>query len=114
MNVVVLYETKNKRDDLKVAIEKKGHEVTLATNTSDFFEAIYEGVADTYVIDVRAWYRGSAIYNYFEVPAKLSDTPVVFLNTPEGFTSVDGREPIPGDITLEKDASFEEIAAVIG
>ncbi len=114
MNVVVLYETKRNRDDLKASIERKGHEVTLAATSGDFFEAVYEQIADTFVIDVRAWYRGSSIYEYFEIPTKLSDTPVVFLNIPEGFTTIEGRDPFPGDILLEKDASFDEIAAVIG
>ncbi len=114
MNVTVLYEKKRTRDELKVAIEKKGHDVTLAVSSDDFFKAIDETVADTFVIDVRSWYRGSAIYNYFNVPAKLNDTPIVFLNIPDGFTSIEGRDSFPGDVTLEKDASFDEIAAVIG
>ncbi len=114
MNVVVLYETKKNRDELKNAIEKRDHEVTLCSSTGDFFEAIYENKADMFVIDMPAWYRGSAIYNYFKVPSKLADTPIVYLNIPEGFSSIEGRDAISGDVSLEKDCSFDEVAAVIG
>lgn len=114
MNVAVLYENKRNRSELKAAIERKGHEVVLASNTNEFFELLGADTADTYVIDMQAWYRGRAIYKYFGIPRKIADTPVIFLNIPEGFTALEGRDTIPGDVMLEKDAGLEEIAAVIG
>jgi len=114
MNVAVLYENKRNRSELKAAIERKGHEVVLASNTNEFFELLGADTADAYILDMTAWYRGKSIYNYFAVPKKISETPVVFLNVPEGFTALEGRAPIPGDVLLEKDAGREEIAAVIG
>ena len=110
MKVVVLYEAKKNRDDITSAIEAKGHDVELVVNSNDFFEAVYAGNADKYIIDVRSWYRGSAIYNYFDIPQKISSTPIVFINIPDGFSAIDGRDALSNDVTLEKDASFENIA----
>ena len=113
MKIVVLYETKKDRENLKSVIEAKGHDVELVYNSNDFFEKVYNNDAERYVIDVRSWFRGSAIYNYFDIPSKIAATPITFINTPEGFSAIEGRDALPQDTFINKVTDFAEIAETL-
>ncbi len=113
MKIVLLYEDKLNREKLTKQIETAGHDITLCTTSGNFMEAVYENSADLYIIDVKSWFRGSSIYNYYNVPVKLSGVRSIFFNTPEGFTSVEGRESMDVDSIIENDGALEKIIAAV-
>ena len=72
MKLVVLYEHKRNRIELEDALKAAGHDVTLCKNSSDFLEIVENLKADRMIIDVKSWYRGAAIYNYFSIGEQLN------------------------------------------
>ena len=110
MKVVLLEENRLRRDDLHDAIAQKGNTVLLCPDSSSFMEAVYAGDAECYVIDVRSWFRGESIFSYYSVEKRMKSVPALFYNSPEGFSTVEGREPHPQDIVLEKEKNPQVIA----
>lgn len=113
MKVVLLKEDKRTRDDYSKSIENAGHDVSLIANSSDFIEAVYANDADTYIVDMKAWFRGSAVYNYFDIPQKMNSVRTIFFNAPEGFKSIEKRESLPSDVVIEKDNNVELVISAL-
>lgn len=109
MKVVVLYENKRNRIELVDALTAAGNTVVACTSSSDFLEAAESTDIDRLIIDVKSWFRGTAIYQYFDITAKLEATPAIFFDAPEGFSSIEGRATLPSDIILEKERSIDVI-----
>lgn len=110
MKVVLLEENRYRRENLKEAIAGKGNEVILCHDSGSFIEATDLNDIDMYVIDVRSWFYGEAIYKYYNIAPKLNGIPVLFFNSPEGFSTVEGRDAQPNDIILEKENNVSVIA----
>lgn len=113
MKLVVLYEHKRYRAELEEALTSAGHTVTLCKNSSDFLEVAENLKADRLIIDVKSWYRGAAIYNYFTIGEQLNALPALFFDAPEGFSSIEDRAAQAGDIVLEKERSVDAILAAL-
>ena len=113
MKIVVLYEHKRYRIELEEALTKAGHTVTTCSNSNDFIEIAENLTADRLIIDVKSWFRGTAIYNYFDIAKNLAPVPALFFDAPEGFSSIEGRPAQAADIVLEKDRSIDAIVAAL-
>lgn len=112
MKFVLLYEDKKNR----IAVEKQfvgaGHEVTVCESSNDFFIAVEKGGFDKLIIDVKSWFRGLAVYRYFGLARKIADIPVLFINTPEGFTVLDNIRPRnPQDLYVLAEEGRENLVA---
>ncbi len=68
MNIVLLNEDKRIREKMTADLNAGGHKTTLASSSDSFIAAVSEGDINVFVIDLKTWYRGSAIYNYFDIP----------------------------------------------
>ena len=112
MKIVVLYENKKNRSELAEELTKLGHTVETCTSSSDFLEAADAGSIDHLVVDVKSWFRGTAMYNYFDIASKLTETPVVFFDAPEGFAGIDNRPALATDIIIQ-DRSIDAIVAAL-
>ncbi|MGM0442564.1 MAG: hypothetical protein ACQEQV_00065 [Fibrobacterota bacterium] len=112
MKLLLLEEERHFRDNLKKALEKAGHEVILCRDSGTFMDALKDSF-DRIVIDVRSWFRGEAMYSYFGTVTELRNVAILFHNTPEGFKSLDGREPAAEDVVIEGSSSVEQIAAAV-
>ena len=113
MKIVVLYEHKKYRVELEEALTKAGHDVTTCSNSNDFIATTEKLSADRLIIDVKSWFRGTAIYNYFDIAQNLSAAPALFFDAPEGFSSIEGRPSQATDIVLEKERSIDAIVAAL-
>jgi DNA-binding NtrC family response regulator len=111
MNIVLLNEDKRVREEMTKQLTAGGHKTTLASSSDGFIAAVTEGNIDAFVIDLKSWYRGSAIYTYFDIPQKMDGIKAIFYNTPEGFSSIEGREATPSDVIIEQDTTAEQILA---
>ncbi len=110
MKVVLLEENRIRRNELKEAIASKGHDVTLCSDCNSFIAALEDADIDMFVIDVRSWFAGESIYSYYTIAPKLNGIPALFFNSPEGFSTVEGRDAQPNDIILEKENNVSVIA----
>ncbi|MDR0304666.1 MAG: hypothetical protein LBH98_07885 [Chitinispirillales bacterium] len=114
MKFVLLYEDKKNR----IAVEKQfvsaGHEVIVCESSNDFFTAIEKGGFDRIIVDVKSWFRGLAVYRYFGIAKKIINIPILFINSPEGFTILDNIRPKnPLDLYVLNEEGRENLAARI-
>ena len=113
MKVVVLYENKRNRAELIEELKKAGHDVITCTSSSDFLEAAERDDVERLIIDVKSWFRGTSIYNYFNITSKLTEIPALFFDAPDGFNGIDGRPELESDVILEKERSVDAILAAL-
>jgi DNA-binding NtrC family response regulator len=113
MKILLLEESRGFRDQLKKALEKKGHEVSLCSDSGTFIDTLEENDYDKMVIDVRSWFRGEVMYKYFNILEKMKAVPMLFHHTPEGFKSLDGRDPVSEDEVLEGPCSIDDIVRLV-
>jgi len=112
MKFVLLYEDKKNRLAVEKQFSSAGHEVISCENSNDFLEAINNGGFDRMIIDVRSWFRGLAIYRYFGIAKSMINIPVLFINTPEGFTVLDNVRPKnPQDVCVSIDEGRDNLVA---
>jgi DNA-binding response OmpR family regulator len=93
MKFVLLYEDKKNRIAVAKQFTDAGHEVIVCESSNDFFLALEKGGFDRMIIDVKSWFRGLCVYRYFGIARKMVNIPVLFINTPEGFTVLDNVRP---------------------
>ncbi len=97
MNVLVVDELNTRRDKLMHAVEEKKHKAIACSLSNEFIDAIQEGKADKILLDCNTWREGRSIYGYLRFAGKLEKTPILFYNAPEGFTTLNDREPLEQD-----------------
>jgi len=112
MKFALLYEDKKNR----IAVEKQfvdaGHKVLVCESSNDFFIAVEQGGFDRLIIDVKSWFRGLAVYRYFGIAKKIANIPVIFINTPEGFTVLDNIRPRnPQDLYILAEEGRENLVS---
>ncbi|ERP31656.1 response regulator [Chitinivibrio alkaliphilus] len=113
MKILLLEESRGFRDTLHDALQKAGHEPALCHDSGAFIEAALSVGYDCAVIDVRSWFRGEALYSYMNILEKMDPIPMLFHHTPEGFKTLDGREPVAEDIVLEGSCSVDDIVQAL-
>ncbi|MCL1946227.1 MAG: hypothetical protein FWF51_03615 [Chitinivibrionia bacterium] len=112
MKFVLLYEDKKNRAAVEKQFKDAGHEVITCEGTNDFFQAVEKGGFDRIIIDVKSWFRGLAVYRYFGIAKKIADVPILFINSPDGFTVLDNIRPKnPGDLYVLKEEGRENLVA---
>ena len=112
MKFVLLYEDKKNRILVEKQFIDAGHEVITCESSNDFFQAVEKGGFDRIIIDVKSWFRGLAVYRYFGIAKKIADVPILFINSPEGFTILDNIRPKnPQDLYVLKEEGRENLVA---
>jgi len=112
MKFVLLYEDKKNRMLVEKQFTAAGHEVTTCESSNDFFQAVEKGDFDRIIIDVKSWFRGLVVYRYFGIAKKIADVPILFINSPEGFTILDNIRPRnPQDLYVLKEEGRENLVA---
>jgi DNA-binding response OmpR family regulator len=112
MKFVLLYEDKKNCGAVEKQFIDAGHEVISCQNSNDFFQTVENGGFDRMIIDVKSWFRGLAVYRYFAIAKKMINTPILFINAPEGFTVLDNIRPKnPQDLYVLKEEGRENLVA---
>jgi len=83
MKYLVLEDKGKKKQIVSEACAKKNLNVIFCSTSSEFMTAVTASKYDTAVINVKAWGRGRAIYDYFGVGKKMDGKPVIFYNARE-------------------------------
>lgn len=112
MKFVLLYEDKKNRIVVEKQFVSAGHEVISCENSNDFLTAVNNGGFDRMIVDVKSWFRGLAIYRYFGLAKLIVNIPILFINTPEGFTVLDNVRPQnPQDVCVSIEEGRDDLVA---
>ena len=109
MKIVVLEESKKRKEQIANLLEEKGHDAVICTASGEFMETIENSTPDKILLNIESWQHGRAIYTYFKFSKKLDDTPITFYNAPESFTAIPDRNPNQDDKIFTKYTEIEEV-----
>jgi len=109
MKILLLDDTRPRRNELVDALQKKRYEVTACYSTNDFMNAVEKHKADAILLDMESWYRGSAVYNFFGIAKRLESTPIVFYNANMNFSILNDRPRHAKDRILFKPSEADAI-----
>jgi DNA-binding NarL/FixJ family response regulator len=83
MKIVIMDDTRQRRAQLKEAIEKQHKNVQDFYSSNDFITSIDESAPDLILLDMETWRKGKSIYNYLRLGKKLENTPIIQYNNSE-------------------------------
>lgn len=109
MKIVVLDESKKRRQQIIDALDEKGHNVLVCAGSGAFMDAIESSTPGKIMMNVESWKHGKAMYNYFKIAKRIEDIPIVFYNVPDKFTSITDRTPHKDDKIYAKQTSIEDV-----
>lgn len=113
MKIVVLDESKKRKEQISEILEKKKIDVVCCSLSGEFIETVEESTPDQILMDVDSWSTGRAIYNYFGFNKKLENVPILFYNAPENFVTINSRKRHNNDRVLNKPSEVESIVQAI-
>jgi len=111
VKVVILDESKKRKQQISDMLEEKGYDVVACAATGEFMETIESTSPDTILLDVESWQRGKTIYNYFKFSRKLGEIPILFYNAPENFNNIIDRSQNQHDKVFRKQVDIDEIVS---
>ncbi len=112
MKVLVMDETKNRNKRICDKLSGKNHEIISCSTTDEFMTGIDEA-PEMIVLDVDSWIRGNMIYSYFAFSKKLNSIPVIFLNSPDSFTTLPGRQRNSKDRVMHRPLDIDSIVSAL-
>jgi DNA-binding NtrC family response regulator len=109
MKIVILDDTRKRRNELADALQKKRYEVTACYSSNEFIGSIEKQKFDAVLLDMESWNRGKAIYNYIGLAKRLENLPIVFYNAGMNFSILNDRPRHGKDRILFKPTETEAI-----
>jgi DNA-binding response OmpR family regulator len=109
MKILVMDDTRKRRNQIKEEIVKKGHEVTECFTSNEFMNRIGENKAELILLDADTWKKGKSIYNYFRIAKKMENIPVVFYNSEDDNMAIPERSGNERDLVLSKPTEIEAV-----
>ncbi len=113
MKVIVLDESKKRKEKIADMLEEKGYDVMACSATGEFMETIETLTPDRILLDVDSWKHGKVIFNYFKFSKKLTDVPIFFYNAPENFTSIVDRSQHQSDRVFNRQVDIDELVSSV-
>ena len=113
MKIVVLDESKKRKEQIADLLEENGHDVLMCSASGEFMETIETRAPNKILLDIESWQHGRAIYSYFKISKRIEDIPITFYNAPENFTVFPDRNPNPEDKIYFKHTDIEEVISEI-
>jgi|GEM_PF-758309 len=113
MKIIIMDDTRKRRDELKQAIEKHYKNVLAFYSSNDFISSIDESIPDLILLDMETWKKGKSIYNYLKIGKKLENTPVILYNAEEDMYFVQDRSRHEKDRVLQKPTDVGTIAELV-
>jgi response regulator RpfG family c-di-GMP phosphodiesterase len=113
VKVVVLDDSKKRKELVTNLLEEKGYDVVACLATGEFMETIETTSPDTVLVDVESWQRGKPLLNYFKFSRKLSEIPVFFYNAPENFIGISDRAQHQHDKFFTRHVPLDEVISNI-
>ena len=109
MKILVMDDTRKRRNLLKEEITKKGHEVLECFTSNEFMNKIGENKAELILLDSDTWKKGKSIYSYFKIAKKMENIPVIYYNSEDDSMAIQDRSGNERDLVLSKPTEIEAI-----
>jgi DNA-binding response OmpR family regulator len=109
MKIIILDDTRQRRNQIVDTLQKKRFEVTACFSSNDFISAIEKQKFDLVLLDMDSWNRGKSIYNYFGMPKRLENLPILFYNASMNFSILNDRPRHGKDRILFKPTEAEAV-----
>lgn len=113
MKIIIMDDTRKRREELKTAVEKHHKNVLALYSSNDFITTVEESVPDLILLDMETWKKGKAIYNYLKIGKKLDNTPVILYNAEEDMYFIQDRSRHEKDRVLQKPTDVSTIAELV-
>jgi DNA-binding NtrC family response regulator len=113
MKIIIMDDTRKRREELKAAIEKHHKGVIDLYASNDLISSIDESAPDLLVLDMETWKKGRSIYNYFKIGKKLENTAVILYNADEDMYFIQDRTRHEKDRILQKPADLNAISELV-
>jgi len=113
MKIVILDDTRKRRAELKLLIEKSHKGVLDFYSSNDFIVSVEESAPDLLLVDTETWKKGKSIYNYLKLGKKLENTPVILYNSEEDVYFIPDRSRHEKDRVLPKPTEIGTIAEIV-
>ncbi len=113
MKILILDDTRNRRNQLADALQKKRFEITACYASNDFITIIEKNKFDMLLLDMESWNRGKSIYNYFGIARRLEKLPIVFYNAAANSSALNDRPRHAKDRFLFKPTEADAVIAAL-
>jgi len=113
MKIVIMDDTRKRREQLKEAISKHYKNVVEFYSSNDFITSIEESSPDLILLDMETWRKGKSIYNYLRLGKKLENTPVILYNAEEDTYFIQDRTRHEKDRVLPKPTEVGSIVELV-
>jgi PleD family two-component response regulator len=112
MKMIILDDTRNRRNALVNALQKKRIDAAAFYSSNDFITAVEKNKFDLLLLDMESWNRGKAVYNYFRIAKRLLEKlPILFYNADAAFSVLNDRPRHAKDRILCKPTETETVMA---
>ncbi|MFP4162697.1 MAG: hypothetical protein ACLFQB_03010 [Chitinispirillaceae bacterium] len=113
MKVLVLDDGHKRVAQMLEEMEKKNIEAVDCSTSNCFLDSLNTSQFDSLLMNVETWEKGRSIYEYFGINQKLENTPIVFYNADETFSSLNNRTPHDRDQVLYKPSDVDSVVGAL-
>ncbi len=113
MKILVMDEAKSRKNQIAEALEKSKHKVVQCSGSNEFLSAMEEQSFGLICLDFDTWNHGRSIYNYFKIPKRIEQMPLIVYNSPANFSAFANRPRHDKDRILAKPSDTKAIVDAV-
>lgn len=113
MKILLLDDTRKRRNELAEAIGKKHFELIACYSANEFMQSIEKQKVNIVLLDMDSWTKNRAIFLRFGVAKRLETLPILFYNASMNFSILHDRPRHGKDRILFKPTEVDAIVANI-
>jgi DNA-binding NtrC family response regulator len=106
-------EVKSRKSQITEALEKGKHKVVQCSGSNEFLTAVEEQSLNLICLDFDTWNHGRSIYNYFKIPKRIEQMPLIVYNSPANFSAFTNRPRHDKDRILAKPSEPKAIVEAV-
>jgi DNA-binding NtrC family response regulator len=113
MKILVMDDVKTRKTQIAEGLEKSKHKVVQCSGSSEFMAAMNEQSPNLICLDYDTWNHGRSIYNYFKIPKRIEQMPLLVYNSPANFSAFSNRPRNDKDRILTKPSDPKAIIEAV-
>jgi DNA-binding NtrC family response regulator len=113
MKILVMDDVKSRKSQIAESLEKSKHKVMQCSGSNEFLTAMEEQSLNLICLDFDTWNHGRSIYNYFKIPKRIEQMPLIIYNTPANFSAFNNRPRHDKDRILTKPSEPKAIVDAV-
>jgi DNA-binding NtrC family response regulator len=106
-------EVKSRKNQIAEGLEKAKHKVLHCSGSNEFLSAVDEPSLNFICLDYDTWNHGRSIYNYFKIPKRSEQIPMIVYNAPANFSAFTNRPRHDKDRILSKPSEPKAIVEAV-